>query len=273
MTYRKPEDVTYTQMAIWIDEHVYTPDFDVDTLYQYLYHLVNMLAQKFGYFDCAAEYDNFSLYCASRFYFRLTNKKQFEFDDSGNPKMKRIKSILNYLKKSLTHCKTDYELEFNVEKKVDTVCVEDFYLQEYLVDNASLFDQLEFSYTSQSLDKIVRAHLQKIPFKKDSPEWLNIYTSCILTLLDSITLTNTMKGWYDNKKYYRYEFLTRLYNELRKQPPILFHLPPTMSNYITVLVNELRHVIAAEISWGSQYHISSEQAMKDMMAAAFNNED
>lgn len=273
MTYKKPSDVTYTQMAIWIDEHVYTDNCDVDALYQYLYHLVNMLAQKFSYFEHAEDYDKFALYCATRFYFRLTNKKQFEFNSAGEPKVEPIKSILNYLKKSIPHCKTDYEIEFNMEKHIETMCVEDFYLQEYLVDNASLFDQMSFSYTSQSLDKIVRAHLLKIPFKKDSAEWLNIYTSCMLTLLDSVTLTNSMKQWYDSKRYYRYEFLTRLYNELRKQPPILYHLPDNMSNYISILVNELRHVIAAEVSWTAQFHISANQAMKDMLAAASKTED
>ena len=66
MFYSKPKDVTYTGMAIFIDNH---PLFNVDIIdpelenkiFEYLYHLSYMLAVKKCFFEKAKDYDDFSL--------------------------------------------------------------------------------------------------------------------------------------------------------------------------------------------------------------------
>lgn len=274
MTYTKPSDVTYTQMAIWIDEHVYTDDVDQSLLYEYLYHLSNMLAGQASYFSTALEYDHFSLYSASRLFQRLYNPKQFELDENNLPRMKQIKSILNYIKKVIYPYKVDFEMEFKIEdKNMDVIQVGSFDLGSHMIESASLFDRLEFSVSIESIASIVRSHLRKIPKRKNSAEWSNIYLSCMLTLLDSITLTRTMMSKYESLKLKKDEYLDSVYEELRYQEPILYHLPDSMSNYIRVLVNELRHVLASELSWKTECYIPADASMKSLICTSLDLED
>lgn len=274
MTYTKPSDVTYTQMAIWIDEHVYTSDVDESLLYEYLYHLSNMLAGQASYFSTALEYDHFSLYSASRLFQRLYNPKQFELDENNQPRMKQIKSILNYIKKVIYPYKVDFEMEFKIEdKNMDVIQVGSFDLGSHMIEAASLFDRLEFSVSIESVASIVRSHLRKIPKRKNSAEWSNIYLSCMLTLLDSITLTRTMMSKYESLKLKKDEYLDSVYEELRYQEPILYHLPDSMSNYIRVLVNELRHVLASELSWKTDCYIPADASMKSLICTSLDLED
>ena len=48
------------------------------------------------------------------------------------------------------------------------------------------------------------------------------------------------------------------------------YLPESMKNYIKILVNEIRHVIAAEISWESDYRITSSEAMQSIIRENHN---
>lgn len=274
MTYNKPGGITYTDMAIWVDEHAYKSDRNDELLYQYLYHLVLMLANQSAYYTTAEEYDQFALFSATRLFLRLTNSKQFEVNESGTPKMKPIKSILNYIKKILYPYKVDFELEFNIEnKELDVISTGGFDLGTHIQENSSLFDQLSFSFTVDGVASIVRAHLKKIPYKQRSAEWMNIYISCMLTLLDSITLSNYQIKEFKKLKTPKSEMLERLYTELRYNDPILFHLDKSMSNYIKILVNELRHVIAAELSWKEHYYITPNTTMKNLICTNLDLED
>lgn len=262
---RRPE--TCTEMAIWIDNNAYSSTCDDELLYEYLYHVASIIARKYAFFETAVDYDEFSLYAASRLFSRLKHKKQFETDENGNPKMKKIKSILNYVKKVLTHLKTDFEYTFRIESKdVDIVSTETFNLGSYIAEETSPFDRLEFSASLDNIAMIVKAHLKKIPVKYASAEWMNIYISCLLTLIDSITFpTYLLNDVHPESVHLREAKFNNIYQELRNQPPTLYHLPESMSNYICVLVNELRHVIASEISWSTQCFTPIDVAFSTMI--------
>jgi hypothetical protein len=170
--------------------------------------------------------------------------------------------------------KVDFEMEFKIEdKNMDVIQVGSFDLGSHMIESASLFDRLEFSVAIESVASIVRSHLRKIPKRKNSAEWSNIYLSCMLTLLDSITLTRTMMSKYESLKLKKDEYLDSVYEELRYQEPILYHLPDSMSNYIRVLVNELRHVLASELSWKTECYIPADASMKSLICTSLDLED
>ena len=274
MTYSKPAGVSYTQMAIYIDQNIYSDKKDEEKLYTYLYHLAIMLATQGAYFSCAEEYDQFGLFSATRLYLRYTNQKQFETNEDGSPKMKKIKSCLNYIKRVIYPYKVDFDMEFNIENKdVDVIQLGGFDLGEHMIEQTSLFDSMSYSFTLGEISSIVRAHLKKIPYKTRSAEWMNIYMSCMLTLLNSMTLSNHQLKEFRKLKLPKYETLERLYTQLRYEDPILFHLDPSMSTYIRVLVAELRHVIAAELSWKGDFYISAEESMKNLICNSMELED
>lgn len=106
MTYKKPADVTYTDMCIYVDENVYRDDLteiEQEQIYIYIYHICYMLACKGKYFKTFEDYDNFALYTAAKLYARLIDARQFE----DPPKLNKIKSILNYAKNTLYGMKVD----------------------------------------------------------------------------------------------------------------------------------------------------------------------
>ena len=273
MTYKKP-DIQYTTMAMWIDNNVYQSSYDENTLYEYLYHLTNMLSHKYGYYKTALEYDSFSLYCASRFFLRLINPKQFRFDDKGNPQLPQIKSILNYMKKMLYLYKVDYEKEYNSDNiSLDILSTDSFILEDYISDNSSLFDTINYPFNIGDICSIIKQYLSKIPHKRNSCEWLNIYVSCVLTLLDSITLPNWVIRKYNTTENARLTVIEKLYKDQRDNKPILYHLPNHMASYIRVLVNELRHVISSELTYKNHEYTNSNDTFKYLLAASFEKDN
>lgn len=273
MTYNKPSGVTYTEMAMWIDENAYSSTCDDSKLYEYLYHLSNMLAHEGKYFDRSQYYDDFSLYCASKLFLRLRNTKQWLPEDNA-AKLSQIKSILNYLKKIIYPMKVDFEQENYCQSSQEnaTLYINTLDLGQYISDEANIFRQLEFSCTLSSVSMIVKSHLLKIPYKKNSAEWLNIYTSCMLTLLNSITLSNYNKARVATIKRSKEQILDKLYTQLRYSEPILYHLDDSMSNYIKVLVNELRKVIASQLSFELHTCASVEDTTKNLIIASMESE-
>lgn len=276
MTYEKPENVTYTDMAIWIDNNVYLESFDKELLYKYLYLLSYMLTTRLGFFQSARDDDEFSLFAASLLYKRLTNKKQFELKSDGAPRMKKITSILNYMKTVLARYKYDYDIIFRGMPKdpnIQVVSTSSFDLESYVADQSCIFDNLSYAYTVDNLSGIVRQYLKKIPHRKNSAEWDNIYISCLLTLLNTITLTKEQQATLNKQQRKRRFQLDNFYKELRNQPPILFHLDNSYSNYIITLVNELRNVLSTEISWKDNTYITNESSVENMLLYSYDKED
>ena len=258
MTFRKPTNITYTQMCIYIDDNIYNGTYDENTVYTYLYLLTYMLAKKMKYFEHEQDYDEFSLYMASRLYMRLTNSNK-------SP----IKSILNYLKRTIGVQRLTWEEKYRTSTNKNGNQI--FYFDTHniansLVDETSLYDYKSYETILTSLESIVSTHLRKIPFKKESSEWYNIYLSVILTLIDSITpnkeqLTSILEATDGRKEH----LVNNIYSHLRNKDPIVFHLDESMKHYIKVLVMEVRHAIAAEFSETHSYYISSEDIMKNLL--------
>ena len=276
ITYIKDPNITYTQMAMWVDANAYTDNCDTEKMYKYIYHLAYMLTKKRKFFTKNDEADSFALFVANRVLKRYDNKGQFEFKEDGiTPKVAKVKSVLNYLKKTLHLCKIDFERdELSVPNGDVTIFMPTRELGEYIVDNTNIFDELAFQSVLSTIDTIVGSFMNKIPKKKDSDEWYNIYMSCLLTLLNSVTPTDKdlCVGWkvqpvIDNA------FLEKMFTRLRYEPPILFHLDKSMEAYIRVLVVEIRHLMAEALRCDSHLPISSDEVAKGIISASFELEE
>ena len=268
MTFSKPP-IKYTDMAQWIDKNAMSPECDDNVLYRYLYHLVNMCAHELDLFRKIDDYDQFSLYCASRLLLRLKNP-------DSKAESQQVKSILNYIKFIIRPWRADYEHEFHVESdKIDTIPIGSFDLGDYMSDMISYHDVSAYSYqfTCDDVADIIRVHLSKIPRKRHSPEWHNIYISCLLTLQDRILYAIDYATQHESKD--TYQLVTKAFNKARMLPPILFHLDKSMSGYINVLVVELQHAIAAELSYEMGMKLSPANAIKNLIYNALteNEED
>ena len=252
MTYEKPKGVTYTDMCIYIDNHIYEPSFDENLIYEYLYHIVLMLAKKSHLFQKHYYYDYFAIYGANRVYFRLTNKKQWELNANGEGyKLERIKSVLNYIKNILYPLKVDFEQsEYcqSISKEAYTDEV-DYNFNNLLNSYVNKLVFCEFNLLFNDIGKTCKAFLQTIPYKPNSSEWLNIYISVMLTFLNNVTLTNRQKKRIEHltsTNRLTEDHIVSAYDE-QSNRAILFHLPEHMNDYIIVLVRQLKNLIAKDL--------------------------
>ena len=85
MTFTKPKDITLTQMAQWVDSNAYNSQRDELKLTEYLYHLIYTRAQQLSLFSDYDMYDDFAIYCVTKFFTR--------FNNTNEPP---IKSVVNY---------------------------------------------------------------------------------------------------------------------------------------------------------------------------------
>ena len=165
MIFVKPKDVTYTEMCIWIDHNAYEENCDDELLYQYLYFIAIMLAHKAEYFNKVKDYEDFALYMASQTFYRLRNPKQFQTDGDGNPKMARVKSVLNYMKSTLYPRKVDFQQQYYAQTQI---CVEDtdydslYSFSDKLEDTVDALTLVEFESCLHDIVKTIKFFLKKI---------------------------------------------------------------------------------------------------------------
>lgn len=269
MTFKKP-NIRYVDMCIWIDDNAYKEDCDDNLLYQYLYHIINMLAHKQNFFNKSQYYDDFAISTATRTFLRLKSPKQFELKENGEPKLKKIKSILNYLKNTIYPMKVDFEQDTYSQAYVhdlenEEICEYDFrQLLQKSVDDLNIVD---FRVYLQDVIRTSRNFISRIPYKNDKLKWNNIYLSCLLTFLNSITLDKKSAEKLKAAKATMHPgLLEKLYREEQKDSLLTYHICPSMDNYIDVLVRELKHVIAKDLSDTLHTYIPSQISIQNIIS-------
>lgn len=275
MFFEKP-DVRYVDMCIYIDDHIYTDDYDEELVYQYLFHIILLITMKRNYFNTKYEREDFSLFAASWYYMRLTDKRQFE-DDST---LEKIKSILNYVTKTLFGVRQKYCKKYVVDREIPSPEFVDVDIDGFSMYTQRKIDSigtLEIKSLLGTTNDFIKEYLKDIPYPKDSTIWTNIYISCMLTFLNSITLRNKDIKRIENFKRPNSvsdTLLTKLYINERYSSTILYHLDDSMYNYITVLTNKIRHLLSTELSQSLHTYTPSFVTMKNLlMSSTSENKD
>lgn len=243
-------------MAIAIDEMAYSEDCNEELLFEYLYHLSMMLAVKACYFKSAKHYDDFAIFMASSAYFRLKNPKQYIYDSDGNPKMDKVKSILNYLKSVLYPRKVVFEQQNYAQTEItlnedENLLYVGHTLSNKISNSVDALAKVEFKYCLGDCCNTIKEFLKDIPYKYKSAEWYNIYTSCLLSFLNSITLSKDDESRLKNAKYRinDHTLLIETYERQQREDfVILYHLGDSMRDYIKILVVQLKHILAKDLS-------------------------
>lgn len=278
MTFTKPHKVSYADMAIYIDENVYKEDCDDALIYEYIYHIINMLAYKGKFFKTSKQYDDFSIQSATYIFMRLKNKKQYEWDSKKeNYKLEKVKSVLNYIKKLMYPMRVMFEQEDYSQQYQDKEFeLEDNYNQIYLVkQHASIFNNVELYNYIESISRIFKTELKNIPYK-DAIIKKYIHISCLLTFLNMVTLDNESKNkiFYKSEKLFQNEYIiSKFFLNNRKDCVILYKLPKDMENYIFVLVNRIKHIIAEDISdMIRSWEVSDNMAKNILMESVYESD-
>jgi hypothetical protein len=266
MFFEKP-DVRYVDMCIYIDDHIYTDDYDENLVYQYLFHIILLITMKRNYFNTSYEREDFSLFAASWYYMRLTDKRQFESDST----LEKIKSILNYVTKTLFGVRQKYCKKYVFDREIPSPEFVDADIDGFSMYTQRKIDSigtLEIKSLLGTANDFIKEYLKDIPYPKDSTIWTNIYISCMLTFLNSVTLRNKDIKRIENFKRPNSvsdTLLNKLYINERYSSTILYHLDDSMYNYITVLTNKIRHLLSTEISQSLHTYTPSFVTMKNLL--------
>lgn len=248
MIYRKPKNVTLTDMCIYIDKTAYTNEHDAQTIYEYLYFLVRYFAMKERWFRRIEYYDDFAIFGATRVYMRLVNEKQFQ----ENSKLRPIKSILNYLKSTIYPMKVDFEQSTYFQT---ITCSENEDYIQYNFDNVisscrDFVNSTAFDLMLEGIGPICNECIECIPYSFDKVTKYSIITSVKLTLLNQLTLTDY------SKRYLQRLISNNRLNDVNieeafdyiKDEVKLYHLDNSFQDLILVIVRKLKSKIARELS-------------------------
>ena len=268
MTFEKPRDVRYVDMCIYIDEHAYEENHNTELIYKYLYHIMYMLASKNNLFTKSKYYDPFAIYAATRLYLRIKHKDQYLLNEDGTPKLKKVKSILNYAKNSLYYLKVDFEQE-EYSQKLSRESYDDtpFYTDNAVKSSLDSLHIVDFETIMLDTGKTCKTFLKCIPYPEDSSEWMNIYVSVMLTFMNYVTLRTVNKEriqHLDSTGRLKDHNYNKMYEEERNTDPVLFHLDPSMKDYIVVLTRQLMHVVAKDMAEILQTDSDFEYCLNDL---------
>ena len=266
MLWKKPANMKYTDMCIYIDENVPKivnpgehPEIE-NTVYNYLWLLVKDLAIKKCMFTNFQDYDTYAFYAANRLFFALRKNQLNQGKTIKGKLIRPIKSCLNYTKALLYPMKIEYqresfreviEEEF-VSKKFDAFAYKE-QLKSKARDSSSQMYQFKehlqeaITHNSRILDEV----LQKSPFNKHTPEYQNLKISILLTSNQILK----------NKKKL----------DAAPQSIILWHLPKNMSSYAKVLLKEFFMALKLEIMDCYRSVNLSEDDLENILASVQEN--
>ena len=200
------------------------------------------------------------------------NPKLNKLDENGEPILKPIKSVLNYMKSIIYGRKCVFEKE-NYSQKITTF---DNNLNYANTINLKLKDSLLYNQES-NVDmylETVSSTVKKVVYTNnhylnDKLLMKNIYISCLLSVVNSFTFTQTdlknMQNTYtlpDTK----YKYIAKLYKLNRDNCTLLYHLDNSFYNYITVLVRKIFNELQKDLVYLSKEDVTiSDSVLSDIV--------
>jgi len=285
MIYKKPENMKYTDMCIYIDNNMEylakasDPDNTiVENVYKYLYLIVYALSCKQKFFRDIQDYDDFSVITASILYMRIVDKRQY-LPDGDPKKIKPIKSSLNYIKSALYGLKVNYQQENffptmhpKLYGEIETGTAAKEIIESQDADKMHEAIMEEFLFIPRKIERVIK----RSPYRNNPVFCKNLYISLLLSFVDSITLTNSFLSKYNKRKVKDKQADTRLikiYMDQQDNKPILYHLPESLSDYVKVLLNEVKKDFAVNLMDTKSAFNLSDDTIKNIIASIYTEND
>lgn len=264
MLFKKPANLKYTELCIFIDENVpkiinpgENPDLE-NTIYNYLWLLVKALAIKKCMFKNFQDYDMYAFYSATRLFTALRKNQLNQGKVIKGKLIRPIKSCLNYTKALLYPMKIEYQREsFRevIEEEFVSTKFDALTYKEQLKNQARNSSDVTQTFRNYLQDTVIQSSkllediLQKSPFNSSTSEYKNLKISILLTSIQILK----------NKK--------KLY-AAPAQSIILWHLPKSMANYAKILLKEYFMAIKREIIDCYKMADLNEEDLENILVAA-----
>lgn len=264
-------------MAMYFDEHINDEERDDGLLYQYVYHLVYMLARQKNYFQKYTDYDAFAIYAATKIYLRAINQPREDSDSKTKP----IKSILNYTKAVLYPMKVDFQKEtyeeiinpnidnrINGDKLLDnmhTAIQSDYKLGLF----EEIFSQLEI------LPRYIEEVVQESPYKNDVLTARRLHMSILISFLKGITISNTgleKVKRREAKNLKTDDVVLKMLEKEKENSTTVWRLKDSMLNYVEVLTNKVRKKFGQDLVELSQSFLLTDAELEAVVMSAYQGD-
>jgi len=270
MLFKRPKDLNIPDMCIIVDRLIQQDEWteqEKDDIVRYLYFIIYSISKSNKYFYNSNDCDDFSIYFAEQLYYRFTNRSKG---------LDKIKSCLNYIKPILygrilnwqQHDKfielledTNSTKKYNLGRYIDPLVYKEQIKNEIdLSDRNSLIKSIHSEITS--LPKLVKKVCSLTQFKNDKVITNNLYISCMLSLINAITLNSKLEEQIQQKREsntLRDNYLIE--NRLKNinDSIILWHLDGSLTNLVKVLINRVKVMFSESIhTIGKNYEVTPE---------------
>lgn len=274
MIYYKDKNKKYTDLCKEFDEEFYKEDRDDFKLFKTMYLVYYMLASKKKYFQNVHEYDEYAYYAAKTIYLRYMKKQS-----NGE----RIKSLLNYAKKTKGFLKTMYQND-NYRSDNYRENEEDITLAMSMQDKLREWVQQDYKYDmEEQVNNIINALptcvdkiIHQTPYRHDKVMCKNLEMSCMLTLMSQMTLSNKTKEKIlkkeDKNKVIEDSKIFK-YLEEERDDVICWRLSESMSDYVKLLVNKIRRALSRTIYDTKSSYELSEDVLDSVIHSAYVKDD
>lgn len=271
------EKVCYTDKCIWVDTHAYDEKCDDVLLYEYIQGIIDIQAKKKKYFRNQDDYLDFSIYFANKIFMRYKNARQFNVQEDGKPELEKIKSVSNYVQQTIYFNRIMFIKEVKGQKikasNYDDIATATQF-RDSLVETMHELKLSEFVSSMKTCAETAREYLKRIPYK--GYMWHRIYMSCMLTLMNRITLSRDRKQKVlDNNKggTINYRCINGAYQKERGFGVKLYRLSDDYSSYIEVLTNKIMKVVATDLSETLNYYVPTEVMIDDVLYSEMSRDD
>lgn len=229
MIFSRIENMRIVDMSKYIDENVYREDLTDDEknlIYKYLYFIVYSIAKAHKYLHYEKDYDNFALYFAEWLYFRLISN-----EDNLPP----IISIKNYVDKVLYLRIIRWQQSDKDELLFDTYD-DDGNLVANSLDTKSCATQM-----CEDLN-MANSYLVRENIKKEIMQ--------LPQLIDNIVEHTQFRLDKGMKHRLSISVLLSFINIMNgKDEIILWHLSPSLKDFIKVLLNRVRRSFVDNVNY------------------------
>ena len=283
----KPKGLKYTDLAVYIDENMQYiknngeyPAIE-NRIFEYIYHIVYALSLKAAYFRDFADYDAFSCYAATDIYLAIRKKFLNEGKTFHGKPIVPVKSSLNFIKATLFPLKINYQRDYFRQTTHPKFEEASENLLEKTKENIreSYRDDLLKSWHNvlSQIPLLLDELLKKTPFRNDKVMICRLKNSILLTLLNDLTLPNSVKQKILDKEeiWEPDKLINSFYKKYLTNPNTVarWHVNESFDGYIRLLTIKLKK----ELSKCFQYMIYgndfSDELIDGIVNGTFDNSD
>lgn len=256
MLFKRPKDLQIVDMCQIVDKLIRQDtlnDNEKDDIIRYLYFIIYSMSKNRNYFYNSNDCDDFSIYLAEQLYYRFTNKNK-----------EQVISCRNYIDgilygRILNWQQSDKfnelledgnsDTKYNLGRYIDVQAYKEQIREEIGASDRDRLSKLVIDVINDmpNLIKNISNHTQ---FKLDKDVSNKLYISCLLSLINGITLNIKLEEKIKDKSENgsikgNYIIRNRLKN--LEDSIILWHLSDDFIDIVKVLINRIRIMFIASV--------------------------